>query len=134
MSFEQTIQRIMSGQAKGLLPSLGRSGLAAIEPIYRGAVGWRNRRFDRDPLRIRWLASQLRQRGLGVAILSRGYKSKPGTLGDEQRMLLTMLGGNEPANGVARPTIVIECDPDRYAAGLRALDRAPKIDLFLLDD
>jgi tetraacyldisaccharide 4'-kinase len=159
MSFEHTIQRIMSGQATGVFPSLGRCGLAAIEPFYRAAVSWRNRGFDRNPLRIRrlpkpvisignlttggtgktpvirWLATRLRERGFGVAILSRGYKSPPGTLGDEQRMLLSLLGNSAgTAGATTRPPIVIECDPDRYAAGERALQREPGIDVFLLDD
>ncbi|QOV92262.1 tetraacyldisaccharide 4'-kinase [Humisphaera borealis] len=154
MSFEHSIQRLMSGQAKGLFPSLGRSALACIEPLYRFEVNRRNRRFDRDASRarklpkpvisvgnlttggtgktpvIRWLAGALRDRGLNVGILARGYKAEPGTLGDEQRMLLAMLGGGTTTAG----RVVIECDPDRHAAGLRALEREPAIDLFLLDD
>jgi len=176
MSFEHRIHRLMSGQAKGLFPSLGRSALGAIEPFYRFAVERRNSRYDADPARIRrlprpvvsvgnlttggtgktpvirWLAAALRDRGLRVAILARGYKAKSGTLGDEQRMLLAMLGGfaSEEQGGDGTPRfqdesppesprarrgrVIIACDPDRHAAGLRALQRDPRIDLFLLDD
>jgi tetraacyldisaccharide 4'-kinase len=148
MSFGQSIERIMSGEARGVGPALSRALLSIAEPIYRIAMNSRNRRFDRDPSRIRrlpkpvvsignlttggtgktpiirWLAGALRDQGLRVGILSRGYKAAPGSLGDEQRMLQAMLG-----DGVA-----IECDPDRFAAGGRLLERSPDIDLCLLDD
>lgn len=173
MSFEHSIQRVMSGEARGVLPSLGRVALAGIEPFYRLAVNRRNSRYDRSlatvrklprpvisvgnlttggtgktPV-IRWLAGALRDRGLSVAILARGYKASPGTLGDEQRMLLALLdrpaspGQPSLSTGLltpdlsandARPKVLIECDPDRHAAGLRVLDRHPAVDLFLLDD
>ncbi len=90
----------------GAAATVLRGALAAIEPLYAAGVTWRNRPYDRDPARarrlprpvvsignitaggtgktpvVRWLAGRLRDRGLGVAILSRGYKAAPGTLGD----------------------------------------------------
>jgi tetraacyldisaccharide 4'-kinase len=159
MSIQHSIVRVMSGETRGAGAAITRGLLGVAEPIYRAAIGWRNRRFDRDPARarrlprpvvsignlttggtgktpiIRWLAAALRERGLGIGILSRGYKATPGALGDEQRMLLAMLGGdaNAAENGIP-PPIAIECDPDRFAAGQRVLARTPTIDLFLLDD
>lgn len=154
MSLEHSVQRVMSGQARGLGPTVLRAALAVAEPGYRAAVGWRNRGFDRDPARVRrlprpvvsignlttggtgktpvvrWLADALRRRGLAVAILSRGYKAAPGTLGDEQRMLLALLGGASNDG----PPVEIEADPDRFAAGHRVLARSPGVDVFLLDD
>ncbi|HEX8911233.1 MAG TPA: tetraacyldisaccharide 4'-kinase [Humisphaera sp.] len=157
MSFQHAIQRVMSGDARGVGPAVLRAALAAVEPVYATAAAARNRKFDRDPSRVRrlprpvvsvgnittggtgktpvvrFLAGALRRRGLRVAILSRGYKAAPGTLGDEQRMLLAMLGGDGGSNGGLSP-VTIEADPDRFAAGTRALARDPAIDLFLLDD
>lgn len=86
------------------------------------------------------LASHLRDRGLAVCILSRGYGSRgqgvrvvsagagplldPEVAGDEA----VLLAGDLP--GVA-----VVVDPDRYQAGLEALRRLdPAPDLFLLDD
>ena len=40
---------------------------------------------------VRWLAEKLRDNGLSVAVLSRGYKSAAGQLGDEQIMLDRLL-------------------------------------------
>src|SRR4051794_11308531 len=149
MSLHDSILRVMSGESRGVGPAALRGFLSLGAPIYRSAVAWRNRRFDRNPSRIRrlpkpvisignlttggtgktpivrWLAAALRERGRRVAILSRGYKAAPGTLGDEQRMLWAMLGESP---------VEIECDPDRHAAGLRVLARSPGIDVFLLDD
>jgi tetraacyldisaccharide 4'-kinase len=167
MSFEHSVQRVMSGAARGPGASAARAALAAAEPVYRAAVGWRNRRFDRDPARarrlprpvvsvgnlttggtgktpvIRWLAGQLRRRGLAVAVLSRGYKAAPGTLGDEQRMLLALLGDEAGGGSGAAvrdaahddgPPVTIEADPDRFVAGVRVLAQSPGVDVFLLDD
>lgn len=183
MSFHDSILRVMSGEACGVGPAAMRGTLALAEPIYRGIVAWRNRRFDRDPSLarrlprpvisignlttggtgktpvVRWLAAALRDRGRRVAILSRGYKAAPGMLGDEQRMLLAMLGGGGERGRVAEwrsggveaapsetagppprdpattnSAIQIEADPDRHAAGQRVLASFPDVDLFLLDD
>ena len=86
------------------------------------------------------LAAHLRDRGLFVAILSRGYGSHgkgvrlvsrgegpllgPGLAGDEPVLLAGLLPG----------VAVVVC-PDRYHAGMHALQRLdPAPDLFLLDD
>lgn len=155
MAFEQTLHRVMSGAARGPGPAAARAALAVAEPVYALAVRLRNRRYDRHPGRarrlprpvvsvgnltaggtgktpvVRWLAEGLRDAGRGVAVLSRGYKSAPGTLGDEQRMLDGLLNGTE-AGG--RPPVVIRADPDRFAAGEAALRDCPEVDVFLLDD
>ena len=86
------------------------------------------------------LAAHLRDRSYSVAILSRGYGSRgegvrlvsrgegpllgPGLAGDEPVLLAGLLPG----------VAVVVC-PDRYLAGLHALERLnPAPDLFLLDD
>ena len=117
MAFDHYIRRVMSGSERGVAAAALRAALAAAEPVYSAAVRARNRSFDRDPAKarrlprpvvsvgnltaggtgktpvVRWLASRLRDDGRHVAVLSRGYKAAPGSLGDEQRMLQEMLNG-----------------------------------------
>lgn len=88
------------------------------------------------------LARLFRQRGLRVAILTRGYQRKSTAahvivtadstadeVGDEPLFLWKSLNQREP-NAVEIPVIV---GSDRYASGLIALERFQP-DLFLLDD
>lgn len=77
---------------------------------------------------VRWLAERLRERGKHVAILSRGYKAKPGQLGDEQRMLANLL--NRPGTS----DVIIRADPNRFQAGQSVLREYPEVDAFVLDD
>src|SRR3954468_13635910 len=152
MNWERSFHRIVSGEATGLSPASVRAALSLAEPFYAAAARARNRGFDRGPTRVRrlprpvisvgnltaggtgktpvvrWLASRLRDDGRRVAVLSRGYKATPGSLGDEQRMLKSLL------NGPGKVPVVIRADPDRYSAGIAALREHPEIDVFLLDD
>lgn len=88
------------------------------------------------------LAKLLRQRGLRVAILTRGYQRKSAAahvvvtadstadeVGDEPLFLWKSLNQREP-NAAEIPVIV---GSDRHASGLLALDRFQP-DIFLLDD
>jgi tetraacyldisaccharide 4'-kinase len=70
----------------------------------------------------------MRDAGRHVAILSRGYKSALGALGDEQRMLAAAL------DAPARAAVVIACDPSRARAAQRVMRDHPDIDVFILDD
>lgn len=149
MSVQHSIQRVMSGEAHGLGPATLRGALSIAEPFYRSVVQFRNRRFDRaaDRIRrlprpvisignlttggtgktpiVRWLADRLRQEGLTIGILSRGYKATSGMLGDEQLMLQALLGEDK---------IHIAAHPDRFSSGMRLLESYPGIHCFLLDD
>jgi tetraacyldisaccharide 4'-kinase len=98
---------IISGKRNGFLPTLVRMGCSCVTPIYRVAIGLRNRKFDRAILRgdnaivqragipvisignlttggtgktphVIWVSKYLRQRNLRVAIVSRGYGSETG--------------------------------------------------------
>lgn len=86
------------------------------------------------------VAAHLRDRGLSVAILSRGYGSK----GEGVRMvsrgegplLGPRLAGDEPVllAGLL-PGVAVVVSPDRFLAGRHALERLDRPpDLFLLDD
>jgi tetraacyldisaccharide 4'-kinase len=145
-------RNVMSGSQKGASAAGLRLATAAVEPFYSGVTLLRNRLYDAGVLRtaslgkptisignltaggtgktpmVRWLAAKLRERGRQVAVLSRGYKTVPGQLGDEQRMLDAML------NGAGNLPVVIQANPDRAIAAAMALKSDPGVDLFLLDD
>ncbi|MDX1501011.1 MAG: tetraacyldisaccharide 4'-kinase [Thermoanaerobaculia bacterium] len=86
------------------------------------------------------LAARLRDRGLRVAILSRGYRSRGRgvRLVSDGRgpMLGPLLAGDEPVLLAGRlPGVAVLVGADRYEAGRHALERlSPPPDLFLLDD
>ncbi|MDB5292039.1 MAG: lpxK [Phycisphaerales bacterium] len=142
----------MSGSRRGAAATLLRAALASAEPFYAGAMTLRNRMYEmgirrtralgrptisignltaggtgKTPM-VRWLADNLRDAGKTVAVLSRGYKSAPGTLGDEQLMLERCLN----TSGV-KP-VLLYANPSRIAAAAIALKDNPAIDVFLLDD
>ncbi|HZN68123.1 MAG TPA: tetraacyldisaccharide 4'-kinase [Tepidisphaeraceae bacterium] len=152
-TFDQFTRRVMSGEARGGVATLLRVATSAAEPFYSLAASARNRLFDigafrsvrlprpvisvgnittggtgKTPL-VRWLAAQLHDHGKRVAILSRGYKATPGTLGDEQLMLDRLLNGPGASNKVS-----IAANPDRVAAATALLRDRPETDLFILDD
>ena len=96
---------IISGKQKGLVAGAVRLGLGCLTPIYRTAMYWRNRKFDRaihddgqgiikrasipvisvgnlttggtgkTPFVI-WIAKYLQDRSLRVVLISRGYGLK----------------------------------------------------------
>jgi tetraacyldisaccharide 4'-kinase len=86
------------------------------------------------------LAAHLRDRGLSVCILSRGYGSR----GRGVRVVSTgagpllgpLLAGDEPVLLASElPGVAVVVGPDRYQAGLHALRHlTPPPALFLLDD
>ena len=143
----------MRGEARGPGASLLRAGMSVAEPFYAATAAARNRLFDAGALRsvrlprpvisvgnittggtgktplVRWLVGRLRDHGKHVAVLSRGYKASPGTLGDEQLMLDGLLNGPGSANPVS-----IVANPDRVAAATVLLRQRPEINVFLLDD
>lgn len=129
-----------------------RGALSMAEPFYTAAVTARNRFYDlgwlsvrrlprpvisignlttggtgKTPM-VRWLAETFRNRGLNVAILSRGYKSTDGSLGDELEMLRGQL------NDGSSPSVFLCANSDRFAGGQQVLHENPRVDLFLLDD
>ena len=107
---EAAYLRIVRGESRGVIPSLARAALGVASVPYRVGVGLRNRAFTsgRKPVSraevsvvsvgnltlggtgktpmVEWVARRLRQRGLRVAILSRGYGQAEG-MNDEGRVL-----------------------------------------------
>jgi tetraacyldisaccharide 4'-kinase len=86
------------------------------------------------------LAAHLRDRGLAVCILSRGYASRGRGVrvvsAGEGPLLGPLEAGDEPVLlAGALPGVAVVVGPDRHQAGLHALGRlAPAPNLFLLDD
>lgn len=142
----------MSGSRRGAAASLLRAGLSVAEPFYAAAVSVRNRLYDlglskstrldrpviavgnltaggtgKTPM-VRWIAEHLRTQGRHVAIIARGYKSKPGQLGDEQRMLDRLL------NGPGKEPVHLAANPNRIAAATKLLAEHPEVDVLVLDD
>src|SRR4051794_29629608 len=113
---DQTVRRVMSGEARGVGPTLLRAATRLLEPVYAAIMSSRNASYGRGVLRVRrcarpvvsvgnittggtgktpvvrWLAERLRERGLHPAILMRGYRREPGAAtSDEQQLLIDQL-------------------------------------------
>jgi tetraacyldisaccharide 4'-kinase len=137
---------LVSGQAPGLRAAAARGLLRLAEVPYTLAVGVRNWRFDqghaatftagvpvisvgnltlggtgKTPM-VEWLARWLRDRGVRVALVSRGYGAKPGSRNDEALELEQKLPGVPHLQ-----------DPDRVAAAREAVERF-NAHVVLLDD
>jgi tetraacyldisaccharide 4'-kinase len=86
------------------------------------------------------VAAHLRDRGLAVCILSRGYASQGRGVrvvsAGEGPLLGPLVAGDEPVLLAGElPGVAVVVGPDRYQAGLQALRRLdPAPGLFLLDD
>jgi tetraacyldisaccharide 4'-kinase len=86
------------------------------------------------------VAAHLRDRGLAVCILSRGYASRGRGVrvvsAGEGPLLGPLVAGDEPVLLAGElPGVSVVVGPERYRAGLHALRRLPvPPDLFLLDD
>lgn len=100
-------RNLVSGQSRGVRAACLRAALGAIEVPYALAVRWRNRRYDRNPRLVHrvgvpvisvgnltlggtgktpmvaWTARWLRQQGVRVTLISRGYGAEAGGVNDE---------------------------------------------------
>lgn len=137
---------LLSGRKQGPAARLLRGFLSLVEYPYAWAVRRRNRDFDsgrramarasvpvisvgnltlggtgKTPM-VQWLARWFSRRGIRVALVSRGYKSAPGSQNDEARELEQTLPGVPHVQ-----------NPDRLAASQQAVIEF-KCQLILLDD
>lgn len=143
---EVTFRDVISGKRQGAMASLSRVGLGGLAPLYSLAVRARNRAFELGlkPVRhapvpvvsvgnvttggtgktpfVAFLANWFRERGLRVALLSRGYRSLPDSDNDEKQLLDRLC-----------PGIVHLQNPDRWAAA-RSACRDHGAELLILDD
>lgn len=137
---------LISGQQKGVVPSLARCGLQLAEPFYAAATAIRNQLFDvglkqscrvsvpvvavgnittggtgKTPT-VAWLVKSLQEYGFTPTILSRGYRSLDGEENDEKRLLDQLC-----------PNVPHLQNPDRVAGASQLIDEyAP--DMIILDD
>ena len=141
-----TFRDLVSGRRRGLGAALARLAMGAASVPYGWAIRVRNRGYDRGAKEIyrpsvpvisvgnltvggtgktpmvEWLARQLRQREIRVAILSRGYGAEQGGLNDEALELELSL-----------PDVPHLQNPDRAASAQIAVDELAT-QLLLLDD
>ncbi len=139
-------RNLVSGRSRGAWATTTRGLLRAAEIPYTLAVSWRNRRFDHGRAAIRrvdvpvvsvgnltlggtgktpmvkWLARWFGERGVRVAIVSRGYGASAGKHNDEALELSQSL-----------PDVPHVQNPDRVAAATRAIDEFG-CQLIVLDD
>ncbi|HEX4146657.1 MAG TPA: tetraacyldisaccharide 4'-kinase [Pirellulales bacterium] len=138
-------REVVSGRRQGPIASCERAllGLAAIP--YAAAIGLRNRYYDNPSHQHRvpatvisvgnltlggtgktpfvaWLAGWLVERGLHVALVSRGYGARPGARNDEAREL-----------ELALPKVPHVQNPDRVAAADLAI-RSYGVNCIVMDD
>jgi tetraacyldisaccharide 4'-kinase len=140
-----TYYDLVSGRRQGMRATAARAALAAAEPLYAAAVRLRNRRYDRGhaitrvaapvisvgnltlggtgktPV-VKWIARWLRDRGLRVALVSRGYGAEQGSRNDEALELEHAL-----------PDVPHLQSPDRVAAAQIAIEELAS-QVILLDD
>lgn len=139
-------RQIVSGRRRGVKAAAWRGALALAERPYAAAVAWRNRGYDRGRREVRrvpapvvsvgnitmggvgktplveWLARWFRERGVRVALVSRGYGAPRGGQNDEALELAQKL-----------PDVPHVQNPNRAAAAEAAIaDFACQ--LILLDD
>lgn len=123
MKGEQAFKRLISGQIKGPLAAVGRSGLALLSKGYEKAVAIRNDKYDRQggvqalvpvisvgnitaggtgktPM-VQYIGSHLLSQGHKPAVLSRGYGAKDTKtnriISDGQELFVTpQESGDEP--------------------------------------
>lgn len=137
---------LVSGRQRGFRATCLRTILAGAELPYYLGVCWRNRRFDRQsklvhhvrvpvisvgnltlggtgktPM-VAWIARRLREHGVRVTLISRGYGAEAGTRNDEAIELERRL-----------PDVPHLQDPDRVAAAAIAIDELG-CQMILLDD
>lgn len=139
-------RELVSGRRRGAGASLVRGVLRAAEVPYSWGVRWRNRRYDRNdsaaarvsvpvvsvgnltlggtgktPM-VKWIARWFGERGVRVAIVSRGYGAAAGAKNDEALELDQALPGLPQVQ-----------NPDRVAGAREAVERFGA-ELILLDD
>ncbi|MEO0529964.1 MAG: tetraacyldisaccharide 4'-kinase [Planctomycetota bacterium] len=137
---------IVSGRRRGPVAMALRGVMTLAEGPYRAGVWWRNRRYDRvselvhsagvpvisvgnltlggtgkTPM-VKWIARYLRNEGVRVALLSRGYGSEDGRPNDEALELEQSL-----------PDVPHLQNPDRVASARVAVEELAA-QIIVLDD
>ncbi len=144
---DEAFLKLVRGETRGVLASASRLGLGLASFGYRLGVGWRNRGYDRGrrpvervgvpvvsvgnltlggtgktPM-VEWVARWYRERGIRVAILSRGYRQGSGDGVNDEAMVLEQ----------NLPDVPHLQDPDRVAIAKVAVEELES-ELLVLDD
>jgi len=143
---QESYRRIISNQDPDTLTACCRVLLRGVSLLYAPVIAIRNRLYDKGLLKSRtaavpvvcignitaggtgktplviWLCSCLQQKNLHPAILTRGYKTKPGEMTDEPALLAKACGGV--------PVIV---DSDRVRGAQKAVT-GQSTQILVLDD
>jgi tetraacyldisaccharide 4'-kinase len=143
---EADFRELISGKKRGIVPGLLRAGLKGLSPLYGVAIRSRNLAFDLGIKRshpasvpvisvgnltaggtgktpfVAWLSNWFRDKGVLVAILSRGYRSESGKVNDEKKVLDQLC-----------PNVPHVQNPDRVEAASTAC-REHEAQLLILDD
>jgi tetraacyldisaccharide 4'-kinase len=139
-------RELVSGRRRGVKAALVRTGLRLAEIPYSLAVRWRNHRFDsggyeihrvavpvvsvgnltvggtgKTPM-VEWIARRFCERGVRVAVVSRGYGAKAGSANDEAMEL-----------GHRLPDVSHVQSPNRVEAARKAVDELG-CQVVVLDD
>lgn len=143
---EQSVKRLMSGEARGIGPAILRGLLRCFEPFYALAVRTNNGLYDHGIRKVhrlerpvvsvgnittggtgktpavQWIARKLLMAGHRPASLLRGYTVGNATKSDEATLLEQSL------------QIPVRANPDRVSAGRALIAQHPEVDVILLDD
>jgi tetraacyldisaccharide 4'-kinase len=139
-------ERIVSGHQKGLLATLARATLAFLALLYIGAYYLRRLFYGLHIIRKRrlpvpvisvgnltlggtgktpfvmMLANRLKEKGVKVAVLSRGYGGRIDEAANDEAMMFA----------VEAPGIPLYVSPNRYKSGLKAVEEGAQV--LILDD
>jgi tetraacyldisaccharide 4'-kinase len=143
---QETYRRIVSGRDRSTAAGMLRVLLRVLSGIYGPIVSVRNKLYDagflksypvtvpvvcignitaggtgKTPLVI-WLCRYLRDKGLRCAILTRGYKTRPGEMTDEPALLAKACGD-----------VPVVVDSDRVRGARKAIEHH-KAQVLVLDD
>ena len=146
MSVESSFKQIISGQRRGVLPPLIRTGLTALSWPYSAVTSLRNQAYDRGLLRtqavsvplisignmttggtgktpiVAWVSDAIRQLNMFPGIISRGYRSDDSGTNDEKRVLARLC-----------PNVPHQQNADRLLAAEKLLAEHT-IDAIVMDD
>jgi tetraacyldisaccharide 4'-kinase len=136
---------VLTGERRGPLAAVARAGLGVLSVPYRAGVAWKNRRYDRNPMKAarvpvpvvcvgnlsvggtgktvaaEYVAGVMRDHGRQVVLVSRGYGATAGP-NDEAMLLEENLPDVPHLQGV-----------DRAAVALAAVEEL-EAEVIVLDD
>jgi tetraacyldisaccharide 4'-kinase len=159
MSLARRFDDIVSGNRQDLAAAIARGTLGLLEKPYAGAIGLRNRYYDRSAGAVKavkvpvisvgnltmggtgktpmvaWLAQEMLQRGRTPVIVSRGYRAKPQKTSAGQKRATAEPALNDEGQELQwrLPGVAHVQNPDRVQGAQVAID-LHGADVIVLDD